>query len=174
MRQDFFQFDPTHKLWLVANHKPIVKGTDYAIWRRILLIPFDVTISEEEKDPYLPEKLKAETAGILAWAVRGCLEWQRMKGLGIPNTVRDATEVYKMESDTFSLFLEECTVNVEDAKTKASTLYTTYLTWCEKNGERPMNSTQFGRKLGTRGFDKVRTTVGIFYLGVGLASNMAE
>ena len=174
MRQDFFQFDPTHKLWLVANHKPIVKGTDYAIWRRILLIPFDVTISEEEKDPHLPEKLKEETAGILAWAVRGCLEWQRMKGLGIPKSVERATNAYRVDSDTFSAFLEECTVNIKDAETKASALYTTYETWCRENGERPQGGKQFGEKLTERGFNKRRKRVGNFYLGVGLVNNMAE
>ena len=173
MRQDFFQFDPTHKLWLVANHKPTVKGTDFAIWRRILLIPFDVTIGDEEKDPYLSEKLKAESAGILTWAVRGCLKWQR-QGLGIPESVKQATDAYRADSDTFSTFLTECTVNAKNAETKASVLYSAYETWCGENGERPQGGKQFSQKLTERGFDKVKTRLGIFYLGVGIASQMAE
>ena len=79
--KDFFQFLPTHKIILAANHKPVVSGTDHAVWRRIKLVPFVVTIPEEAKDKVLPEKLKAEVPGILAWAVRGCLDWQR-GGLG--------------------------------------------------------------------------------------------
>jgi hypothetical protein len=71
------------KLWLVTNHKPTIRGTDYAMWRRIRLIPFAVTISDAEKDPMLLEKVKAEATGILAWAVQGCLDWQRV-GLAAP------------------------------------------------------------------------------------------
>ncbi len=81
MRQDFFQFDPTHKIILAANHKPVVRGTDHAAWRRIKLVPFTVTISDEEKDKKLPAKLRAELPGILNWALRGCLEWMS-RGLG--------------------------------------------------------------------------------------------
>ncbi len=168
MRQDFFQFDPTHKLFLVANHKPVVKGTDYAIWRRIKLIPFDVTITDAEKDPVLPDKLKGEAPGILAWAVQGCLEWQR-RGLAVPDTVRAATEAYRVESDTLSAFIEEYTVMVDNARAKASDLYKAYQNWCEDNGEHPMNGTQFGRKLTERGFDKTKNYLGVFYLGVGLS-----
>ncbi|PLS83054.1 MAG: hypothetical protein CYG60_22800, partial [Actinobacteria bacterium] len=91
LHKDFFEFDPTHKVFLVANHKPEVLGTDHAIWRRVKLIPFDVTIPEEEQDPRLPEKLQAELPGILAWAVRGCLDWQR-DGLAEPEEVKAATE----------------------------------------------------------------------------------
>src|SRR5205807_894309 len=75
--QDLFEFDPTHKIMLAANHKPVVKGTDGAVWRRIKLVPFIVTITDAEKDKGLLSKLKAEAPGILAWAVRGCLAWQR-------------------------------------------------------------------------------------------------
>ena len=169
MRQDFFQFDPTHKLWLVANHKPVVKGTDYAIWRRILLIPFDVTISDEEKDPQLPAKLLAEGTGILAWAVRGCLEWQR-QGLGAPESVKQATAAYRAESDTLAAFLAECTVAVKNGEVQASELYNVYKVWAEDNGERPINGTQFGRGLGARGVDKYTSTSNrrTFYIGIGL------
>ena len=169
MRQDFFQFDPTHKMWLVANHKPVVKGTDYAIWRRILLIPFDVTITDEEKDPQLPAKLLAEGPGILAWAVRGCLEWQR-QGLGVPDSVKRATAAYRGDSDTLALFLAECTVHVNTARTKASHLYARYEKWCKDNGEAPIGGTPFGRALTERGMGKETNYQGVFYLGLGLAT----
>ena len=83
MRQNFFSFQPTHTIWLAANHKPVIRNTDVAIWRRIRLVPFDVVIPPQDRDSDLPDKLKAELPGILAWAVRGCLEWQE-QGLAAP------------------------------------------------------------------------------------------
>src|SRR5215213_5093014 len=76
MRQDFWEFHPTHKVCLVANHKPTVRGTDHAIWRRIKMVPFDEIIPKKEQDPQLPEKLREELPGVLAWAVEGCRQWQ--------------------------------------------------------------------------------------------------
>ncbi len=100
MREDFWEFAPSHKLALVTNHKPRVTGTDHAIWRRLRLVPFEVTIPEEEQDKTLPAKLERELPGILAWCVRGCLEWQR-RGLDAKagQKVRVATAAYKAESD---------------------------------------------------------------------------
>ena len=93
MREDFWEFEPTHKIFLAANHKPIVRGTDHGIWRRVKLVPFTVTVPAEEQDKRLAEKLTAEAAGILAWAVRGCLDWQS-DGLGEPEEVKAATKEY--------------------------------------------------------------------------------
>ena len=76
MREDFWEFLPECKLVLVTNHRPQVYGTDYGVWRRLLLVPFTATFDEDRKDPELPRRLEAESAGILAWMVRGCLEWQ--------------------------------------------------------------------------------------------------
>lgn len=72
---EFFEFDPSHKLWLISNHKPIIKGADYAIWRWINLIPFEITFPKEKQDKELPAKLLKEVSGILAWCVQGCFEW---------------------------------------------------------------------------------------------------
>src|SRR5215213_6238174 len=94
MREDFWQFDPPHTLFLATNHRPEVKGTDYAIWRRLKLVPFEITIPGAEQDKGLPEKLREELPGILARIVRGCREWQRewqRDGLGEPAEVRSAT-----------------------------------------------------------------------------------
>ena len=167
MRQDFFQFDPTHKLFLVANHKPIVRGTDHAIWRRICLIPFDVTIPEAEQDKALPAKLLMELPGILAWAVQGCRAWQAT-GLNVPDAVKVATETYKNESDIIGSFLDEYTVNVTDALTKAGKLYKAYSAWCEGNGEHALTQTMFGRRMAERGIEKKKERSGMFYRGIGL------
>ncbi len=128
MRQDFWEFAPSHKIWLSANHKPEVRGTDYAIWRRIKLIPFGVTIRKEDQDSRLPEKLKEEMPGILAWAVRGCLEWQA-EGLGEPKEVTQATESYKAEQDVLAAFIEECCVVEAGAWVKFKDLYAVYQAW---------------------------------------------
>jgi putative DNA primase/helicase len=101
MREDFWSFDPTHKFWVSANHEPEVRGTDDGIWRRFRKLPFDVSFQgRANKD--LKHKLRAELPGILAWAVRGCLDWQRA-GLGEPKSVADATQRYREEQDTFGV-----------------------------------------------------------------------
>ena len=117
LRQEYFDFKPEFKIFLAANHKPVIRGTDLAIWRRIRLIPFTVTIPAEEQDRRLGRKLEAELSGILAWAVRGCQAWQR-EGLGMPAAVKAATEAYRAESDLLAAFLAECTAEDERAKPK--------------------------------------------------------
>src|SRR5215208_777870 len=113
MRQDFWQFDPTHKVFMAVNHKPEVRGTDTAIWRRLRLIPFEQTIPPAEQDKKLPQKLEAELPGILAWCVEGCLEWQR-EGLQAPEEVRKATAGYRSEMDVIGAFLQdECEIGHE-------------------------------------------------------------
>src|SRR5262249_13180590 len=82
--EEFFEYQPVLKLWLAVNHKPMVQGTDHAIWRRIRLLPFTATIPADEQDKRLMEKLQAELPGILRWAVEGCLAWQCEDGLTPP------------------------------------------------------------------------------------------
>ena len=106
MRKDFFEFQPTHHLWLAVNHKPTIRGTDAGIWRRIRLIPFLVSIAEEEQDKRLPEKLQRDARGILAWMVRGAVEWAA-HGLGEPDEVRMATAAYRSEQDVLATFFAE-------------------------------------------------------------------
>ena len=106
MRQNFFQFEPEFKLWLVANDRPRVRGTDEAFWRRVRVIPLTIKIPEAERDGDLPTKLQAEWPGILAWAVRGCLRWQR-EGLVEPDVVRSATKGWHQEMDHLKKFIAE-------------------------------------------------------------------
>ena len=174
MRQDFFQFDPAFKILLAANHKPVVKGTDFAIWRRIKLIPFTVTIPDAEQDKTLGDKLLAELPGILAWAVRGCLAWQR-DGLGIPAEVVDATAAYRAESDELAPFLEECCNLGEKLQAQAGPLFEAYKKWAEDGGilERDrLNHVKFGRRLQERGYDKYTdpSTRKTFFVGLELRS----
>lgn len=155
MRQDFFEFDPTHKLWLAANSKPVVSGTDHAIWRRIRMVPFAVTIPPEEQDHRLVERLRSELPGILAWAVRGCAEWQR-DGLHPPAGVVAATAGYQAEMDTFSQFLEQRCVIEPEGWITASDLYADYKAWSDEAGEKPVSQTKFGRLLNDRGFTRAK------------------
>jgi len=107
MRGEFFDFRPSHKLWVYGNQQPEIRGTDAAIWDRVCLIPFEVEIPESERDPQMPEKLARELPGILAWAVRGCLYWQ-MDGLKRPDLVKQATGAYRTEQDMIGQFIEDC------------------------------------------------------------------
>jgi P4 family phage/plasmid primase-like protien len=161
------EFDPTHKLWIYGNHKPSIRGTDDGIWRRMRLIPFAVTIPNEEKDPHLVEKLSAERDGILAWAVRGCLEWQR-DGLGLPHAVASATEAYRGESDRLAAFLDECCVVGEWARVGKSELYAAYEAWCRESGEHAISKKRLGIRLSERGFAERRDMRQRSWIGLGL------
>jgi putative DNA primase/helicase len=172
MRAEWFDFKPTHKLWLSTNHKPEIRGTDNAIWRRIRLIPWTVTIPPEEQDKKLPAKLRDELPGILAWIMQGCLDWQR-NGLRPPEEVRRATGRYRAEMDVLAAFIDgECIV-AEHATATAKALYSAYKAWCEEFGERPETQRRFGGRLKERGFENGKITAGphkgyVEWYGIGL------
>ena len=167
--REFFEFRPTFKLWLAANHKPTVRGSDHGIWRRIRLVPFTVTIPAAERDPKLLDKLTAELPGILAWAVRGCLDW-RKNGLGAPDAVKAATASYRQEMDAFGGFLDEACERHPAATVTAKALYAAYQAWCEANGERPRSQKALAMGLRERGFASVRTKRARGWAGVRLRS----
>lgn len=168
MRQDFFEFLPSHKLILSTNHKPVIKGTDRGIWRRVRLVPWDVVPAAP--DPTLKQKLLAEREGILAWCVAGCLKWQA-EGLGSAGAIDAATSEYRDESDVLGRFLSDCTVRVADARTRSADLYSTYKRWCDEQGESPWTQTSFGRALGERGLKPVRQAMGMVFKGLGVLSD---
>ena len=168
MRGEWFDFRPSFKLWLAANHLPQIRGNDDGIWRRIRYIPFEVQIPEDERDNHLGEKLQAEYSGILAWAVQGCLMWQR-EGLKPPEKVTRATSEYRETMDRFSAFLDDCCVLSKNATVSAKRLRIAYEQWCTENGEHPKNQTWFGLQLQRRGITKVRSNT-VTYFGIGLVS----
>jgi putative DNA primase/helicase len=161
--RDFFEFPPTHKIWLAANHKPIVRGTDHAVWRRIHLIPFAVCMSDvTTPDPHFVAKLRTELPGILCWAVQGCVEWQS-EGLRPPAEVVGATEAYRAEMDWLAAFLKDQCVTDAKASVTARDLYKAYAEWAEANGERPVSQKVLGARLGERPrqpFSRGRTSNG--------------
>lgn len=168
LHQEFFEFIPEFKVWLATNHLPQIRGTDNGIWRRIRLIPFSVTIKDDEKDPELTGKLRKELPGILAWAVEGLKLWQE-EGLKAPETIAKATSQYREQSDAIGLFIEEeCTV-AENLKVMAKDIFIAYQNWCEDNEEHTLNKRQFTQRTTERGFVNARGSGGYYFLkGVGL------
>ena len=158
-----FEYTPEFKIWMGTNHKPIIRGTDDGIWRRMHLIPFDVQIPEDKVDRNLKFKLKREYMGILNWAVEGALLWQR-EGLALPDKVKEAVKEYKSEMDVVISFLDECTERGV-GETKASDLYQVYKNWALENGQYVMNNTKFGLEVSKR-FNKRKSHGLMVYNGL--------
>jgi putative DNA primase/helicase len=168
VKKDFFEYAPQFKIFLAANHKPVIRGTDLAIWRRIRLVPFDVSIPPDEQDQQLPDKLRTELPGILAWAIDGCLEWQRV-GLAPPAAVLAATDTYRAESDTLGAFIaDRCCTGPDEWVPKAE-IYTAFKEWAEESGEHVISKKAFGARLVDRGGIKDgREGSTRFWTGIGL------
>ena len=144
--ENFVSFDATHKLFMDSNYKPVVQGQDAAIWNRLKSVPFTVTISEEQKDEELPDKLQKEGEGILAWMVAGCLRWRR-EGLGDPPEIQASGKDWKDAMDPLADFLEdECWLG-EELWVASSNLWRAYKKWTENNGEHAFGRRRFGDRL---------------------------
>lgn len=151
IRENNVTWTPTHKLWIAGNHRPRVIGRDEGIWRRLRVVPFDVVIPPEERDRELGRKLEAEREGILAWCVRGAVDWYA-HGLGDPPAVTQATAAYKAEEDSLAPFFEERCEIGPALSCGARELYSAYQGWTLGAGERAMTQQKFGRALSDRGF----------------------
>ena len=164
-----FRFKPELKLILSTNHKPRVNGTDYAIWRRVRFVPFNVVIPPEEQDPTLTDKLKSEDSGILNWAIEGLQAWQE-KRLIEPDAVKAATAAYRDEQDSLALFIEECCVTGA-VYAELSTLYELYDQWATQSGEHATAKRAFSERLTERGFTKDRGKANaVIFRGIGVKS----
>ncbi len=155
LHKEFFKFKPTFKLWLATNHKPVIRGTEHAIWRRIRLIPYGVTIPPEKRDNRLKEKLEQERSGILNWLLDGCRAWLE-HGLGKAAAVSAATESYREESDVLADFITARCVVGENFGEIAADLYRAYERYCTENGDTVYSNTLFGRMLTERGYEPVQ------------------
>jgi putative DNA primase/helicase len=164
MRQDFFEFTPQFKLWIVGNHKPGLRSVNEAIRRRFLLVPFDVVIAPAERDADLTEKLKSEWPGILRWMVDGALAWQR-DGLAPPAAVTNATAAYLESEDAVALWLDECTVPDTSAWANSSDLFRSWKEWSEAAGEYTGTRRRFSQNLETKGLIPERRKFGRGYRG---------
>lgn len=168
--QDEFEFRPQMKLWVVGNHKPQIQGADQAIWRRVRLIPFDVVIPEEERNPNLTEELLEEAPGILRWMVDGCLDWQE-EGLKAPAKVLESVAEYLEEMDVLGRFLaEKCQVG-DGREVQSSTLYAAFQLWSEAEGQKVWSQTAFSLAMKERGFVKVKAGGVMNFTGVALCGS---
>jgi P4 family phage/plasmid primase-like protien len=150
--KESFEFMPAFKLFLAVNHRPVITGGDEGIWRRIMLVPFSVTIPAHERDFQLVEKLTAELPGILAWAVEGCLQWQKI-GLAAPACVIAATQDYRDSSDVLASFIEDCceTGSGSAFSVSSTLLYAAWGKWCQEMGEEAGSQKSFSERLPAKG-----------------------
>jgi putative DNA primase/helicase len=169
MREDFWSFQPTHKIFLSTNHKPATNDSSIGFWRRVRMIPFTVTIPEDKRDPDLLNKLKKELPGILAWAVRGCLMWQK-EGLGSCAAVDKATAAYRAESDQIASFVEECCQLGHLFESQAQLLYRAYLDWANARKEPAFSIKLFGTRLREMGFTPTKSSA-TYYQGLRIKSD---
>jgi len=169
MREDFWTFDPTHKVMMGTNHRPEIQETKNAIWRRIKLVPFTVVIREEDQDKKLPQKLRREFPGILEWCIQGCLDWKE-NGLVVPDEVLVATDEYRKEQNVLLEFIaSECVLSPgnDQITGKASELYRQYRDFTEPCGETPIPQKRFGQGLEELGAVRYSNN-GTCYRGIGL------
>jgi putative DNA primase/helicase len=164
MRQDFFEFTPQFKLWIVGNHKPGLRSVNEAIRRRFLLVPFNVVIPARERDADLAAKLKSEWPGILRWMVEGALAWQR-DGLAPPAAVSDATAAYLEGEDAVALWLDECTAPDVNGWASSSSLFRSWKEWSEDAGEYTGTQRRFSQNLETKGLIPERRNYARGYRG---------
>ncbi len=151
MRQDFIEFTPSHTPILITNHLPKVRGDDPAIWRRIRVVPFDVTIPAAEQDPELSERLELDADAILSWAVQGWQDYSE-RGLDEPAAVRAATDEYQRDSDALSRFISECCVISPAVKSITGQLFEEWEKWRVADGAEQISLKAFGLALTNKGY----------------------
>lgn len=174
MRQDNFTFDPQFKLIIAGNHKPGLRNVDEAIKARLKLIPFEVFIPEEQRDPLLMEKLRDEAGGILRWAVEGCLEWQKT-GLRAPASVLASTANYVESQDIMAEWIDECCTTGEFVRGQATALFKSFSAWAEDRSEFVPSQTRFADRMAARGFVKEKGGSGaVQYKGIALLREAAH
>ncbi|QTD44364.1 phage/plasmid primase, P4 family [Ottowia testudinis] len=169
MHKDFFDFFPQFKLFVAGNHKPAIRNIDEAMKRRLHLIPFTITVPPERRDKHLQHKLLAESDGILAWALQGCLAWQRLGKLDPPQQVVSATEEYFEAEDALGRWLYERCVQNTAARSLTAELFADWRQWAETAGEFVGSQKRFADLLLTRGLQKWRNPSGLRgFTGLGL------
>jgi len=160
-------FTPTFKIFMATNHKPVIKGTDHGIWRRIKLIPFTTTFPVEKQDKRLEEKLKKEASGILNWLLEGAAIWKK-EGLQVPQAVLNATDDYKNEMDIIGHFIDDKCVKDPKYKIRIRELYKAYSGWCGDNNEHAVSERFFSMRFKELGYQQTRDAEARYWVGVAL------
>ena len=160
---------PTFKLWFFTNKIPKIDSADEAIWQRLYIIPFDVTITEAMRIPDLSRLLDQERPGILNWMIRGYQEYVRLGGLHPPPKVIDQKRKVRSENDTVEQFVECCCdTSDQNASTPVTLLHGAYVVWCQDEGSEPIVKSEFGKGLERLGYNVKRTNRGSHRLGIRL------
>ena len=165
LNQEFFEFDPTFTPWLRTNHKPVITGEDDGIWRRLVLLRFGRKFTEDEKDPYLEEKLLDESNGILMWMIEGAQLYLKD---GIRQSPRMLAEraTYRKESDMLGEFLDDNTTPDPTCKVNQATLYKDYQEWTKASGVRALSKKSFTQRLAERGHPEGKSGNARYYVGL--------
>jgi len=168
LHKDFFEFEPTHVLWILGNHRPRVSGTDDGIWRRLLLVPFNVTIPENERDPDLLNNLRrSHLPAIMNWAIEGARHYLEA-GLNPPELIREASNAYREDMDVVRRFLSACCCLAPDFQAPVRMLYDCYRDWAQRGGEYPLSNRRFKQRLEELGHVQGRSTTARFWVGIRL------
>jgi DNA primase len=166
LHKSFFELKPQFKLTIGGNYRPDIPGTDEGIWRRVKLVPWDSYREEAERDDDLPNKLKAEAAGIFARIIAGAVRWYN-DNLSEPQKVTAATQQYRDESDPLARFLRLCTAMSVDGRIQSSRLYEVFCAWCKAAGEKEWSTKGFAKAMQDKGFHK-KASDGMQWLGLTL------
>lgn len=175
MRQDFVRFKPSHTAVLVTNHLPVVSGDDPALWARMRVVPFDVVIPAEERDPHLEERLRLEADAILSWAVDGYRQYLDLGGLSEPDAVRVATDNYRRDSDAVRRFVDECCLVNPHMYMTTDQGFARWAQWAVNDGAEQLSRKAFGQALDRLGFPAGKGgRAGRQRQGIGLAADDSE
>ena len=169
LHKEYFEFTPQFKLWVSGNYKPIL-GEDHGIWRRLILIPFEVTFDKRTRDDQLESKLFQELPGILNWAIKGCLKWQSQSLKdNPPKKISNATNEYKADNDRIDSWTYDCCAKDPSFIAKSSELYESFRNWAFSNGESGMGHRTFSQKMVERKYTRKRTNKGVIFIGIELS-----
>ncbi len=172
LNRDFFEFYPQFKLTMSGNHRPQIRGADEGIWRRVVLVPWSVTIAPERKDPRLRLKLRAEASGILNWMLDGLCDWLD-HGLVLAAETQEATVEYRRDSDQLGRFLEACTERAPGERVQSSVLHDVFCAWCTANALTAWKGRGFSDAMTERGFRKDKSSV-MFWLDLRLTKSRSD
>lgn len=164
-----FEFTPIFKMFMMTNYRPIIRGTDTGIWRRIKIIPFDVTIPDDKQDKDLMNKMQKEYPQILNWLVQGCIMWQK-EGISNPQLIDESIKQYRSEMDLVQRWIDECCELGAGYRSKSTDLFNAFCNYIAINREFQLSNTLFGRNMSKK-FEKRRFGGAIYYIGLQLKDN---
>ena len=168
LHREYFTFEPTFTPILRTNHKPIIRGSDDGIWRRIILIPFRASFTGGRCNPHIEDQLRDEAEAILAWMVQGAIKWFK-EGMYLSPTVKREIAEYRSDSDVIGQFLEEkCSLTDPAAEVEQRTVYERWKEWCEENGHYRATKTTLTRRLKERGISDRKSGAKRYYTGISL------